>query len=1257
MSLVVLLQEWFESYSNVHLWPLVERALADERLLLLVDGLDEWRDEGAARIALQLLHVFIGQRNTPAVLVGRPQGLNALGPFPPGYREAVLAPLDRPQQRAIVERLLNARESAATQADAFFRELDQLPALRAIAGVPLLLGLLLRQHLEHARLPVSRFRVGERMVETLLRDHPIRRQQAVLVCATPLLAERELKEAFAYVAWRTHTERPEGLVENDTLREWLVTFFADAEHGLGYSRPEARSLGDEFLRHGEREFGVIVERAPGWSGFAHRTIQELLAAEYFGTIDRPTQFVLLREHAAQSHWREVMLAWCHRRSPPDFAEIVTTLEELTEISDLVARHRITEFLAELATGDFGLPTSLARRLTDRLVNTVWVCEWPRHRRRLLELALDGLHGGHAVRSIVQNAVRAWFPGRLGASYRLASRMAKWPSSSDLIEALIRTLHHEEESAQRAAADALGFFASSDPAVADRLAHLAETSIRATTRACALEALGRGQIDDPRLLDITERERRSGSGEIAITAITIRIRKKLQTHDDLRTLLRCAGRRPFRVDYSWRPDLIEALLNGWPRSAEAKAAVIKSIIRDRPLDDGMEHEIAFPILIRGFSGDEDAALALVKFFQRSHAFIHLEYDAQRWLPGNARWFAEHPAVSRAVESYLFRDAHRDPYRFAQAALLTRTPRVKAHLLDAFRQSKSFGHWPAWALLEGWGTEDPEVATVLRETLNSQPESIAAMGDLIPRIFPEGDEARCKLLRCLDANEAEWPWHLLSGFVAVDGNLRSPDVLESCLRLMERAPNWQRKHIRRYLIEHAAPDARVRELALAELDDHDGELTAVAEGFGHDAAIRSRLIAVMVPLPAELRAIVVDRLAALPLDDAFAREMLAQFDLERDGEVKARAAVASVRRQQASGSLDPACVPGLRKMLHAVGLDNEERHEAAGAALLELREFNAIREEFSGRFSAGQRLFGESLRHSRETISRQLARHWSELEGTLGKEAFAEFTYHDERLSFANRLAQFVEDAQGARAWLQSLFFAVERDGIPFGLLEFLAQTEPGSERLLTFCIGVLHGRVKTPLYGWADQMQTAALFAAHWKGDGEALAQLTVGFAPHQLPEPVVIALTLGWPDSGELASYYETAAREKRLVSSSVGHALGATFSPPDRFAELIARFALNRGGKESHVFREAVRCYAARAHRDGEARQALLSMLGNAESPDVRVTLAGLLAHAVPGWSNFREWRDLEVANSNATFIRAEFGYNLATSNVESLFALLVED
>ncbi|MCC5790980.1 MAG: NACHT domain-containing protein [Opitutales bacterium] len=980
VSLIELLQEWFTSYSNNHLWPLVERALADDRLLLLVDGLDEWRDEPAARVALQLLQVFIGQRKTPAILVGRPQGLSALGPFPSAYREATLAPLDRSQQREFVQRLLGTDEVSATQIDAFFRDLDQLPALRATAGTPLLLGLLFRQHLEHARLPLSRFRAGERMVETLLRDHPIRRQQAALLCTNPLLVERELRETLAYVAWRAHTERAEGVIDRETVREWLQTFLSGEETGLGYTRLEARKIADELLRHGEREFGILVERAPGWFGFFHRTIQELLAAEHLGTMERAAQLAVLRERADQPHWREVLLAWCHRRTLPDFAEIVTTLEQCAESPNVTTRHRLAEILAELGTGDFSLPTNLARRLVGQTVEKVWTSEWPRHRRHLLDLVLDGLHGSHAVRSIVQAAVRAWFPARMNACYGLAAKTANWASSPELNEALLHTLHHEEESAQRSAAEALGVFASHNSTLADKLANIAETSIRATTRACALEAFARSRPDETRLQDFAERERLSGSGEVAITAINIRIRKNLQTDNDLKILLRRAERRAFDVGYNWRDDLIEALLSGWPGSAIVKGAIIKSLAREHPRnEDAMDHEIAFPVLIRGFAGHEDAAIALALFFQRKNVFIHSLYHFREWLPGNSRWFAEHPNVAKAMESYLFTNATRDAYKFAQLALLARTDRVKTHLLEEVNKAKAFCYWPAWALIQGWGPNDPAVTSALKTKLETQPDSAGSLAKLIPQIFEDHGEARARLLHCLTADKVSWPWLCLSGLVAVDGHLRSPDVLEVCLRLEDRAPEWERESIRNYLIEHAAPDARVRAMALAELDEHDGSLTSVAQGFGHDAEIRDRIIGVIAPLPAELRAVIVDRLDALPTGDPFAAEMLSQFDTEGDGEVKARAAVAYARREQASGSLTQSLVARLRSLLHAVGPDNEERRQAALAALLELGEFDAISSEFSGRFGDGSWLFSESYRNNKETLLRQLAKHWTDLKG--------------------------------------------------------------------------------------------------------------------------------------------------------------------------------------------------------------------------------------------------------------------------------------
>jgi len=62
------LATWFKQFDQGKVWSLVEAAIEDDRLLLLVDGLDEWTDETAARTTSHLLQTYIQIRNLPAVL-------------------------------------------------------------------------------------------------------------------------------------------------------------------------------------------------------------------------------------------------------------------------------------------------------------------------------------------------------------------------------------------------------------------------------------------------------------------------------------------------------------------------------------------------------------------------------------------------------------------------------------------------------------------------------------------------------------------------------------------------------------------------------------------------------------------------------------------------------------------------------------------------------------------------------------------------------------------------------------------------------------------------------------------------------------------------------------------------------------------------------------------------------------------------------------------------------------------------------------
>ena len=99
-----VLKTWLRKVSaEEDLITLVQKALEDSRLLLFVDGLDEWSDETAARTALTLLEQFVGERNVPAITSSRPLGYERIGGLSSRWSKVKLAGLTQEQQRILVE--------------------------------------------------------------------------------------------------------------------------------------------------------------------------------------------------------------------------------------------------------------------------------------------------------------------------------------------------------------------------------------------------------------------------------------------------------------------------------------------------------------------------------------------------------------------------------------------------------------------------------------------------------------------------------------------------------------------------------------------------------------------------------------------------------------------------------------------------------------------------------------------------------------------------------------------------------------------------------------------------------------------------------------------------------------------------------------------------------------------------------------------------------------------------------------------------
>lgn len=187
-SLSEMLQTWSKSWDEEKLFPLVEKALSDERLILLVDGLDEWANEDAARIALDRLQVFIEQRDIPAIAASRPQGFGRLSIRGGSWEIGELCSFSPQQQKELAKiwfafRELNITQDSTTSeedvqhiadfaAASFMAELSRSTDLYELAKTPLLLCLLIALKMSRASLPQSRFKAYDQLVEYLIHTHP-----------------------------------------------------------------------------------------------------------------------------------------------------------------------------------------------------------------------------------------------------------------------------------------------------------------------------------------------------------------------------------------------------------------------------------------------------------------------------------------------------------------------------------------------------------------------------------------------------------------------------------------------------------------------------------------------------------------------------------------------------------------------------------------------------------------------------------------------------------------------------------------------------------------------------------------------------------------------------------------------------------------------------------------------------------------------------------------------------------------------------
>ena len=440
VSLPDCVRRWLGAYGQAELWPLVKKALADDRLLLIVDGLDEWTTENAARTAAHLLQVYVQADGIPVLAAGRPHGVRRLELRGGQWNVAEIAELDARQQHQVARVWAQIRLTAADgqspppddlgrladeESSRFIEQVRAAVHLGQLAQNPMLLMLLLYLHLRNADLPSNRFDAYEKVIDHLIADHPAARRLAAFSAATPPLQPAMVRQALAYLAYRLQREHPGSDVEDSLATRYVEYALGSAgEPGLGLPPETAAATAASILATAEEGFGLLVRTSAATVRFFHRAIQEHLAAVHITRLPPSEQCSLVAEVGTDPRWEPAILSLLWLAPRP--SEVEALLGALPEAAAGPAGEQRDRIRAEVAFGPFDTTAGWAQSAAVQAITAVEQGERLAHQGQVLDRVLGGINNPRTS-SLVTDAISRWIYDRAVSRAAALAALSAWPA--------------------------------------------------------------------------------------------------------------------------------------------------------------------------------------------------------------------------------------------------------------------------------------------------------------------------------------------------------------------------------------------------------------------------------------------------------------------------------------------------------------------------------------------------------------------------------------------------------------------------------------------------------------------------------------------------------------------------------------------------------------------------------------------------------------------------------------------------------------
>ncbi|MDF4202894.1 NACHT domain-containing protein [Maribacter sp. SA7] len=1244
LSLSDLLRIWFKSHENEAFIDLINEALNDERLILLIDGIDELADLSSAQHAISKIEIQSELTNSKLIYSSRPYGYKLLIDSFPKIAEIHLLPFSDIQQRkfiyywfekwvtTIVKRGADYSEKMTSD---FINDLNRNAELKKLAETPLLLSIIITQRLRDAILPNNKTKALEKITDYLITIHPKKRKTSAGITEIKRY-NFELIDVFEELAIYIQKNFNDGVIEKEDAKNVIQKYLVQL---MDFKGPEAKMHSSEIFDIGANDYGIIIEKNSNEIAFTHRLFQEYLAARYMYNSEDEYKDIL-SVFGGIPLWNQVIQLY--------FSIIPNSrTKQFTNSIDLIGnKNNDYNELIKLQKYDIALsynnsPITLAKKYFNDILPLFELETNYSKKKSYWEILLNALNNAK-LKSLVKEYLFQYFPNYYKfQDYRISSmrRIDKGDITKSQSKFLIHSLINGNIHQKVDASNTIQLFIEDDWLYSEVKKLLDKTNNPAIFP-FLINCFITKNVVKKHKLEVLQRAKNLEHPDILFFKIKLKVHLRTHSKEDFKNLIKIQR----DIGWEFREDTLNILIDGWPKDEDLFKLCLESVKKHRGhRGGGIEKETAWKVLFHEFNNEDLVIERIISEIEtEEYPFIGFHsYDVWSYI---SNYFRDNKKLIPVVDQWILKQQYREP-EVCFASQVGRTDEIKEHLLKHLSDAH-FSHWITQALLVGW-EGDSQVIKVLKEYFVGDKIGRKASFHYLHPVFENDKKTGIEIAEdTIFDRSSDYRDRAIDGLIKLDRDYFKDNILERFivdeLSLIPEDNFWHTSQsIALSLINNFKDEEVVKKMAFGYFLKNPNNHYLLIQSYPKETKTIDKLLKVSAPLSTQLRADLVEKFEEQSIVDEDIIKKLSEFDNDCDNAIMLSAAINYFKQLQ---NTDPSRIIDVcKKKIFYRGHDYEEQRQVAFCGYLMTKQLKLYFSQKDGKEKKPNPQI--SFSHGRNEISDSLAE--------LLIENF-EYLYEEINGDF-NQLARYSsEDSQahwgfwGRYSTVASPSYKYIMDYVKENqssinngdLLKFLDRVAPNSLLLKNICLRLTK----------ENSVLGGQLLGKNFYDDDNVYSEL-IKIDRFFNNEAKIVALSIGWPKAPIL----------KEVFNEIKDRYLGLDM---DNYAFYHLKFLFNNASRLmlffEEIFRDIVRSkhlhkffinqLKSRLEKDNNLQLKIKKDLMKTDSINAKISFYSILTYLNIVDEEVLSWREAQKEMKTTN----EYGYNVITNEIDLFSEIL---